>query len=152
MKILVTVGTTAFDSLIEFVDNELKGHDFVLQTGPGNYQVKNHNSFSFDPKVKQHYDWADLVISHAGAGSTFRLLELKKPLILVPNLQRIDHHQSDLANFMQDNNFAIVVHDFFNLADAISRFKSGKILLRPFEKVPFFGQDKLNELILQCGS
>ncbi|XP_051146186.1 uncharacterized protein LOC127261823 [Andrographis paniculata] len=112
--VFVTVGTTCFDSLVRAVDTpEVKDALFkngythlVIQMGRGTYipskSAGNDASisvdyFTFSPSIAEYLKNASLVISHAGSGSIFETLRLKKPLIVVVNEDLMDNHQSELA-------------------------------------------------------
>ena len=122
--VFVTVGTTKFDALIQAVDttevaNALvrKGYSkLVIQKGAGAYQVQtllpaqaqSHQLsnglqvqvFEFAPSLADYMKTADLIISHAGSGSIFEALRLRKPLIAVPNAILMDNHQAELAEHL----------------------------------------------------
>ncbi|GER26543.1 UDP-N-acetylglucosamine transferase subunit alg13 [Striga asiatica] len=112
--VFVTVGTTCFDSLVRAVDTlEVrkalfeKGYtDLVIQMGRGSYSPTKStggdgsvsvDSFTFSSSIADYLKSASLVISHAGSGSIFETLRLKKPLIVVVNEDLMDNHQSELA-------------------------------------------------------
>ncbi|CAG9765225.1 unnamed protein product [Ceutorhynchus assimilis] len=59
----------------------------------------NYNTYfdNFEEQIRK----ADLVISHAGAGSCLDVLRLKKPLIVVTNEDLMDNHQTELAEQLQ---------------------------------------------------
>lgn len=56
--------------------------------------------FNFLPTLKQQMAAADLVISHAGSGSIFEALALRKPLIAVPNPILMHNHQAQLVEHL----------------------------------------------------
>ena len=118
--VLVTVGTTKFDALVEAVDSPplaeallARGYSrLIIQLGAGAYLprrlVPNGTAalgqatticglhvayFDFTASLKQHMQQATLVISHAGSGSIFEALQLGKPLIAVPNTKLMANHQ-----------------------------------------------------------
>ncbi|KAG6433811.1 hypothetical protein SASPL_105428 [Salvia splendens] len=130
--VFVTVGTTSFDALVRAVDSQevrealfRKGYtDLVIQMGRGSYipskVVKADFSvvhlcsgedgslsvdyFTFSSSIAEYLKSASLVISHAGSGSIFETLRLRKPLIVVVNEDLMDNHQSELAEELAERN------------------------------------------------
>jgi len=139
-NVLVTVGTTPFENLIEYVDRAIDPNscNVICQVGTGKYIPENHKYFSFSDYVEKWYSWADVVVCHAGAGTVFRLLQMKKPLIVVPNLTRTDSHQADLAQYLETNNLAVVrwaLDSGTSLRESIQSVLDQKLV--PFQPVPF---------------
>ncbi|CAI9561153.1 unnamed protein product, partial [Staurois parvus] len=92
-RVFVTVGTTSFDELISCVSSEcctsilreLGYSRMILQIGRGTVEPEPYNTPNFSMDVFRYKDSlvrdirnADLVISHAGAGSCLETLEEKK--------------------------------------------------------------------------
>ena len=126
-NVFVTVGTTSFDALIRALDNHSvvdvlrdKGYSsLTLQIGRGTYAPRNIippgasravlggapgtsgefvvECFDFRPSLDQAMRDADLVVSHAGAGSVFEALGLRRPLLVVVNETLMGNHQVELA-------------------------------------------------------
>ena len=146
MKIFVTVGTTSFDDLIMYLDNLDTENEIIFQISDDHkYIPVNHKYFTFTDDIEEYYNMSDVVITHSGAGSVYRLLELKKKIIIVPNMTRVDGHQMDLANFMKDNKFALVCTDIKELDQMIKNFHSSEIEKYKFD--PFFKQDEIIDII-----
>lgn len=103
MKILVTVGTSVFDGLIQAVDEQLVDteHDITCQVATGLYVPQNFPHFRFSTEFRRYFEEADLIISHGGAGTVFELLELRKKVLVVPNQMRRDKHQGDLGQYVE---------------------------------------------------
>ncbi|ELV11080.1 UDP-N-acetylglucosamine transferase subunit ALG13 like protein [Tupaia chinensis] len=112
--VFVTVGTTSFDDLIACVSvhDSLQiikslGYDrLTLQIGRGTVAPEpfstDTESFTLDvyrykDSLKEDLQNADLVISHAGAGSCLETLERGKPLVVVINEKLMNNHQLELA-------------------------------------------------------
>ena len=55
--------------------------------------------------LKKEISNADLIISHAGAGTILEVLELKKSLITVINQDLMDNHQLELAEKMKSEGY-----------------------------------------------
>ena len=131
---LVTVGTTKFNALIESVDSasvadaliELGFSHLFLQIGQGEYIPERlipdgqteatidraYGSLSIEyfrlvPSLAEYVDRADLVISHAGAGSIFEALNAGKRVIAVPNPLLMGNHQKELANHLQKQGYLV---------------------------------------------
>jgi beta-1,4-N-acetylglucosaminyltransferase len=147
MKILVTVGTTRFDSLIQYLDEAFVGldHEFTFQIADGKYQPTNFPFFRFSPEINRYYEASDLVICHAGAGTIYKLLDIKKKIIIVPNTERVDNHQLDIAGYMASNGYAISIQDFSKLAVAIKNSSVSK--MKVFNKHEF---DRTEEIMSFC--
>ncbi|XP_053179435.1 UDP-N-acetylglucosamine transferase subunit ALG13 homolog isoform X1 [Scomber japonicus] len=110
--VFVTVGTTSFDELIENVTSSeaaqaLKSRGYerlVLQVGRGSILPDADScphirleAFRFKDSIAEDMKRADLVISHAGAGSCLEALGANKPLLVVVNDKLMDNHQLELA-------------------------------------------------------
>lgn len=112
-RIFVTVGTTKFDELIEKVlSREIlevlatKGYnELVLQIGKTSlipdctprYGIISIEYFTLSPDIIKYMQNADVVISHAGAGSILDALDNRKNLIVVANEALMDNHQLELG-------------------------------------------------------
>jgi beta-1,4-N-acetylglucosaminyltransferase len=137
-SIFVTVGTTRFDPLIEAVTRVdalqwMKQNGYthlVIQYGKGrepavaemieDAEQKNTfwmdiRSYSFQPSLEQDMNEADLLISHAGAGTIMEALRLQKRLVVVINTSLMDNHQTELAHAMAHRNHLFVVDNPANL-------------------------------------
>ncbi|XP_029918567.1 UDP-N-acetylglucosamine transferase subunit ALG13 homolog [Myripristis murdjan] len=110
--VFVTVGTTSFDELIGSITSSAavqalksRGYDrLVLQVGRGSVlpgpEVCPHitlEAFRFKDSIAEDIKGADLVISHAGAGSCLEALGAGKPLLVVINDKLMNNHQLELA-------------------------------------------------------
>ncbi len=138
MKILVMVGTTPFDRLIKTVDNQLShSYDVISQISEGEYEPKAHEYFRFSDNINEYIDDAELIISHGGAGSIYGVLERGKKLLIVPNLDRVDHHQLDICQYMKENDHADACTDLEKLAESVER--AIKMHFLPYKPVPFTG-------------
>lgn len=119
-RVFVTVGTTKFDELIDTMSSEpilnkllRLGYSYIqFQTGTGNIKYKNGkyqrlklNYQPFFDNIIKEIEKADLVISHAGAGSCLDVLHVGKPLLVVVNDQLMDNHQLELASQLEDEGY-----------------------------------------------
>lgn len=62
-------------------------------------------AFNLRPSIQEYINSADLVISHAGAGSCLEVLEANKSLIVVINELLMDNHQLELADQLAYDNY-----------------------------------------------
>ena len=103
-NILVLSGNTPFHALekkIEEISQQLKEFSFTLQSlNPCIQKTDNLGLVNFLPDAK--FRDYDLVITHAGAGTVFFLIKNSIPFIAVPNLERKDHHQLELFNWIRE--------------------------------------------------
>ena len=132
-KIFVTVGTHTqqFDRLLKEVDRLAGGKkinaDVFAQTGNCKYLPKNFESRKFlgDSEYERMIEQADIVISHAGAGSIINALRNRKPLIIVPRLveygEHTNSHQRDLAKAMNERGKAIACMEMGGLEEAMKQ-------------------------------
>lgn len=144
--IFVTVGTTPFDELIEYIDNLEIEDEIILQiSNEAKYIPKKKNSFKFTKNINDYYEKADIIISHAGAGSIYNLLEKNKKIIIIPNLSRVDTHQLDITQYMQKENYAITCQNINQLDKIIKNIDSYK--LKKYEKDVFFKAHEIKDLL-----
>ncbi|XP_063362716.1 UDP-N-acetylglucosamine transferase subunit ALG13 homolog [Cydia amplana] len=115
-KIFVTVGTTRFDTLCKTINKEstlealkrLGCKEVTMQIGSSDFKtgeyVKcgiNLHLYKYKDSLDEDIMNADLVISHAGAGTCLEVLEANKPLLVVVNEDLMDNHQLELAEQLQ---------------------------------------------------
>lgn len=146
-KIVVTVGSTHFDSLISLIDSkefiqlaQSKGYGRITaQTGA--YEGEIHNltdyfDYTTPDVMSKHFSEADLVIGHAGAGTIIEVLQLGKPLLVVINEILMENHQTEVARAFH-NKGLLQMATVSNLFDVFqnSAFESHKITLNADEFV-----------------
>ena len=110
------------------------------------------DAYQFKPSLRQDMQDADLIISHAGAGSIMEGMELceaanvkhksspsdqrQKKLVVVTNAALMHGHQSELADALEARGHLFVVRDPRELLqeDTLKRINA-------FNQVPFEGGD-----------
>lgn len=61
--------------------------------------------FAFSSHISDYISKVDIVVSHAGTGSILDSLRLKKPLLVVSNLELMDNHQEEVAAQFEKEGF-----------------------------------------------
>lgn len=124
MRVFVTVGTTKFDALVRALDSDAclraladRGcTHLLLQIGHGEHEPRAQSAaapglhvsfYRHNPQYKTDVARADLVISHAGAGSIMDALSLQKKLVVVVNTALMDNHQTELAEAMAEQKYCV---------------------------------------------
>ena len=125
-SIFVTVGTTLFEKLIAATTTRvalqwMQSNAYsrlVIQYGKGTFPslpkdaanfVSDIEMYTFKPTLHQDMVDADLIISHAGAGTVHEAAKLRKQLVVVINTELIDNHQTELAHAMGERRHLFVV-------------------------------------------
>lgn len=106
--IYVTVGTDVhdFSRLVKEMDKIALRRKVVMQIGNTVYEPRNAEWFRFETnqRIDELYQKADVIVTHAGAGSIIRSLKNGKVPIVVPRLKKygehVNDHQLDLARFL----------------------------------------------------
>lgn len=124
--IFVTVGTTQFEKLVSSATSkvalewmERQGFSsLIIQYGRGAEPEippkklrpsLSIQSYDFRPSLKADIEHADLVLSHAGAGTIMEVLRMNKRLVVVINTQLMNNHQMELAGAMADRGHLYMV-------------------------------------------
>ena len=142
ITIFVTVGTFKFDSLIEVLDSlEIENVTFFFQIGSGDFIPQNNSYVRYTNAYNRLVSGYDFFITHAGAGTIYHLLELNKRILIFPNLNRVDEHQLDIANYVKNNELGVVETNVFNSKDAIIKLLNYQA--KKYVKDEFF---KINEI------
>ncbi|KAF8911165.1 glycosyltransferase family 1 protein [Gymnopilus junonius] len=153
MLAFVTVGSTKFDSLIAaaftphvLVSFHRKGYTkVVVQCGNSAFemsdtirdgQIQNLSRasvevefYQYKPSLKEDFERADLVVSHAGSGTILEVLRMGKPMIVVPNETLLDNHQEELSSELDAMGY-LRSTTVKKLADTIDQFDASDI--KPF--------------------
>lgn len=167
MLVFVTVGSTRFDALVQAAVSEQvldalhkKGYkriviqrgnsDFGREAGSNGEDLvvfeKNGlevETWKFKSSVQSEVERADLVVSHAGAGTILDTLRQGKPMIVVPNPTLLDDHQEELSSRLDALGY-LTASAVDNLAATISAFDPSRLI--PF---PPFDGSRFRRLIDQ---
>ncbi len=144
MNLFVTLGTTRFDELVEAIDTGPHATAALLQIADGLYVPTVARWERFVDDVHALASAADIVVTHAGAGSVFGLLQAGLQPVVVPNLSRRDGHQAELARWLETNRYANVANTVHEVNDRIARHDSVRATLRPFDVERFRFRRELN--------
>ena len=134
--VFVTVGTTRFDELVQAATSEVairwmvsEGYtSLTVQYGTGGapkvdslskYPI-SVQTYSFLPSLELDMRQADLILSHAGAGTVMEALRLEKKLVVVINTRLMNNHQTELAEAMAHRQHLFMVENPQELDDKSS--------------------------------
>jgi beta-1,4-N-acetylglucosaminyltransferase len=146
--ILVTIGTTSFDALIEQIDTSFpKEIELIFQKADGKYNPVNFPFFTFTKNIDEYYHQSEIIICHAGAGTIYKLLEMGKKLIVAPNMTRSDPHQKEMAEFIEKNKYGVVCWDMEDILFSLKKVTSFKPI--KYQKPKFSGGELLLQMINQ---
>ena len=141
--IFISVGTEKFpfDRLVRAMDEarihlQIKQEVFA-QIGPTAYLPKSfpcEKFFDFDQMMTRIKE-ADIVVTHAGVGSTILSLNLGKIPIIFPRRsdlgEHLDDHQIEFAKKMEGINRVIVAYDEVQLIEKINNYHKILRTLKP---------------------
>lgn len=117
--IYVTVGTQKFqfDRLIRTVDKLVGNSDVkeevFIQSGNCNYKPVNcpYKSFLTKDEFEDYISNCSLLITHSGVATIIAGLKKKKPVIVMPRLEKfgehVDDHQVQIANAFAEQNLIL---------------------------------------------
>jgi len=152
----VTVGTTQFDKLVNAMTSPVamdwmasQGYDrLTIQHGRGKApsfvdgtELQCH-AYDFKDSLEDDICSADLIVSHAGAGTIMEVLGRsdRKKLIVTINTDLMDNHQLELANAMAERGYLMVVECPERLLDD-GTVNGAWRRIAEFEPVPHPGGD-----------
>jgi len=157
-RVFLTVGTTEFDELIQYIcENShiffetLRGigcNSLTLQIGRGRtFPASMINSgelfgiyvdiFRFKPSLSEDMSSSDLIISHCGSGSVIEALSLDKLLVVVVNDTLQGNHQTELSDELSSRHHCFST-DPSHLIDVLKTIatavQSDQLSTKPFPK------------------
>ena len=134
--VLVTVGTTSFDGLVEAATSEAfaeqleaMGYAWLrVQVGRGKAPEEKWDTrrplrrswFRMTPDMPGEMGNAALIVSHGGAGSIMEALTLKKRLIVCVNTALMGNHQEELAVALRDRRHLVLCDSPSDLVSAVA--------------------------------
>ncbi|MBI4021196.1 MAG: beta-1,4-galactosyltransferase [Candidatus Aenigmarchaeota archaeon] len=127
--IFVSVGTDThdFSRLLRRMDEVARTKEVVMQIGHSHYRPRHARWFAFETNaaIDRLYSRADVIVTHAGAGSIISALVYGKVPLVVPRLQRfgehVNDHQLDVARFLDRKGMVKLVADLDRLPTMTAR-------------------------------
>jgi len=160
--IFATVGTEKFqfDRLIRVIDEAViggrVGNDVFAQVGCCQYRPRSiaYKEFISFGNMVENIKKADIVVCHAGVGSTILSLNLGKVPIIFPRKhelgEHLDNHQMEFAKKMESTQKTIVAYNEEDLIFKINDYH--KILAGLNPKTENSKQDLINYLKKICNT
>lgn len=147
MKILTTVGNTRFDALFKEVNRIAcdKNWHMTYQISDGHYIPDSGSYFRFTDKIDHCYESADIVITHGGAGTIFKLLKLRKKIIVVLNSQRVDPHQVEIVNYVNENSYGLACFELNQLEKLLDQIVDFSPTI--YKDTPFLKAKEIIEIL-----
>ena len=163
-QILVTVGTTKFEELIRYLDNDqfyliLDSNGFntiIFQIGYGEYTPSKFQKLSLKnlkvkvitlvPMFENIINESEYIITHCGAGSLLESLKNKKKVVGVINDKLMDNHQIELASQLLEENYIFLNTKLDNLISDIAYIINSQKVLREY---PDFNYDVIPNVIYE---
>lgn len=133
--IFLTVGTQfPFDRLVKCVDDAVSQDGFkeeiFAQIGESSYRPRNFEGVSslekrlFDKRIRE----ASGIISHAGMGTIMMALDNRKPLLVVPRLEKngevVNDHQVAIARKFEELGHILVAYDTKDLPQKMKQLRT----------------------------
>lgn len=123
--IFVTVGAQMpFDRLVRTVDQwaaETERDDVFAQIGESSYRPHriDFRRFILPEQFERCFRQADVIVSHAGAGSVLTALRVQRPILVMPRLGRLNEtrndHQVAMAGRFEQLGYVTVAGDEIEL-------------------------------------
>ena len=131
--IFITIGTQQqiFKRLFEYVNQIDTDEKIIIQKGKNDYHFKEgveaFDYLSYE-EMDKYIRGSRVIITHGGAGTIFKALELKKKLIVVPRLakyhEHINDHQLEFCEYLKKKNYCFVVRDKKEFNDALKNIEN----------------------------
>lgn len=111
----------------------------IMQIGASDFIPKYCEYYKYISRKDylSYFSNASLIVGHAGAGTILTATRLKKPIIIVPRLERKelwDNHQIELANQLKNRNTIRIVYDVIKLEDQITDLLKNPLHCESLEK------------------
>jgi len=125
--ILVTIGTLPFPRLIQAMDDYAATSDrpVMLQCAGSPVDVQHAQWQDYLPDHERWIAEAEVVVLHAGVGTIHKVIDAKKPFVIVPRRGHLGEHFDDHQWVMTQKVGAllpgVVVDDIAELPAAIER-------------------------------
>ena len=160
-QLLITVGTTKFEKLIENIDKDdfykmAIQHGFnkiIIQKGTGEYIPKNYTKYEKDINVQvstilKNFEnvikSSELIISHGGAGIILESLRNKKKVIVCVNDLLMDNNQVELASSLDKEGYVRYAKKLENITKEVEDVLNGKIKIKDY---PEFNYEAIPNVI-----